>query len=405
MKLTAQAVVRLRHEGPLPFRDIKDEGAPGLYLRILKSGEKRWVLRFKIAGRTRVATFGDASEIGLAEARAKASAWRVVIREGRDPAAEDRRKRAEERRLPTVAAFATEYIERHAKPNKRSWREDERLLHHDVLRTIGDLRIDAVTRRDIVVMLDAIRDRGADVAANRTLAVTRRLFAFAVERGVIEASPIVGFRASREAPRARTLSDDEVGRLWSATALGSPRIEPSTRLAIRLLLLTCARASEVCGASWGEIEAEATQWIIPAARTKNGREHRLPLSAEAMSIIAEAAALRQGEWLLPAASAEGHVTPSGVLHAVQRILGDAVTTHDLRRSVATALQRLGVRLEVTEALLNHVSGSRAGVVGVYQRHDWAAEKRAALDAWACHIERLIAGGDAGGNVVRLHAGV
>jgi integrase len=124
-----------------------------------------------------------------------------------------------------------------------------------------------------------------------------------------------------------------------------------------------------------------------------------------MSIIAEAAALRQGEWLLPAASAEGHVTPSGVLHAVQRILGDAVTTHDLRRSVATALQRLGVRLEVTEALLNHVSGSRAGVVGVYQRHDWAAEKRAALDAWACHIERLIAGGDAGGNVVRLHAGV
>ena len=401
MKLTAQAVARLRHEGALPFRDVKDDGTPGLYLRILKSGGRRWVLRYKLGGKTRVATFGDAGKITLAEARAKASAWRAVIREGRDPAAEDRRKRVQERRLPTVAAFASEYIERHAKPNKRSWREDERLLRHDVLRTIGDLRIDAVTRRDIVVMLDAIRDRGADVAANRTLAVTRRLFAFAVERGVIEASPIVGFRASREAPRARTLSDDEVRRLWSATAPGSPRIEPSTRLAIRLLLLTGARASEACGASWGEIDAQAAQWIIPAARTKNGREHRLPLSAEAMSIIAEAAALRQGEWLLPAASAEGHVTPSGVLHAVQRILGDAVTTHDLRRTVATGLQRLGVRLEVTEALLNHVSGSRAGVVGVYQRHDWATEKRTALDAWAAYIERLVAGELARDNVTPL----
>jgi integrase len=404
MRLTAQAVARLRHAGSLPFRDIKDDAAPGLYLRILASGGKRWVLRYKVGGRVRVATFGDASKVTLADARAKASEWRSIVRAGRDPAAEDRRKRAEERRLPSVAAFAAEYIERHAKPNKRSWSEDERLLRHDVVPAIGDLRIDAVTRRDIVVMLDAIRDRGADVTANRTLAVTRRLFAFAVERGAIEASPIVGFRASRETPRARTLSDDEVRRLWTATALGSPHIEPSTRLAIRLLLLTGARASEVCAARWDEFPAEAMEWIIPATRTKNGREHRAPLSDPALSIIAEAFALRQGEWLLPAASAEGHVTPSGVLHAGQRILGGDVTTHDIRRTVATGLQKLGVKLEVTEAVLNHVSGSRAGVVGVYQRHDWAAEKRAALDAWAAHVERLVKGADVRANVVRLHAG-
>jgi integrase len=403
MKLTAQAVARLRHEGSLPFRDVKDDATSGLYLRILKSGERRWVLRYKIAGKTRVATFGDASTIGLAEARAKAVAWRAVIREGRDPAAEDRRKRAEERRLPTVEAFAREYLERHAMPNKRSWREDERLLHHDVIPSIGDMRIDAVARRDIVVMLDAMRDRGADVAANRALAVTRRLFAFAVERGVIEGNPVAGFRASRETPRARTLSDEEVRRLWDATAPGSPHIEPSTRMAIRLLLLTGARAGEVCGASWAEVKVEAADWIVPASRTKNARTHTIPLSDLTMAVVSEAAALRQGDWLLPAASADGHVTPSGVLHAVQRMLGDSVTTHDLRRTVATGLQRLGVRLEVTEALLNHVSGSRAGVVGVYQRHTWSDEKRAALDAWARHVERLVAGGDATANVVRLSA--
>src|SRR5580704_16966617 len=103
MKLTAQAVARLRHAGSLPFRDIKDDAAPGLYLRILASGGKRWVLRYKVAGRVRVATFGDASKVTLADARAKASACRALVRAGRDPAAEERRKRAEERRLPTVA--------------------------------------------------------------------------------------------------------------------------------------------------------------------------------------------------------------------------------------------------------------------------------------------------------------
>ena len=141
--------------------------------------------------------------------------------------------------------------------------------------------------------------------------------------------------------------------------------------------------------------------MVPAARTKNGREHRIALSEPAMKIVHEAAALRTGPWLLPARGDEGHVTPSGVLQAVQRIVGSGVTAHDLRRSVATGLQRLGIRLEVTEAVLNHVSGTRAGVVGIYQRHDWSAEKRAALGACACHILALTAGEVDGDNVVPL----
>jgi integrase len=378
MKLTAKAVEKLRHEGALHFRDIKDDGTPGLYLRVFKSGKKRYIKRFKLGGKTHAPNLfrdEDARKVGLAKARTKSFAWDALIRAGRDPAAEERRKAAAERRLPTVKAFAAEYIERHAKPNKRSWREDERLLCHDVLPAIGDLRVDTVTRRDIVLMLDAIRDRGAAVLANRALAVTRRMFAFAVERGVIEASPFVGVRASRETARSRALSDDEIRLLWAATTPASPGIEPTTRLALRLLLLTGARAGEVCGTSWGEIHTG--EWVIPAARTKNGREHRIPLSDAAMEIVHEATALRTGSWLLPARGDEGHVTPSGVLQAAQRILGDGVTVHDIRRSVATGLQRLGIRLEVTEAVLNHLSGTRAGVVGIYQRHDWSTEKRAA----------------------------
>jgi integrase len=405
MRLTAKAVEKLRHEGRHHFRDIKDEATPGLYLRLLASGGKRWIMRYRIGGKTRIGALGDAGKVGLAEARGKAHQWHAIIRAGRDPADEERRAAAAERRLPTVAAFASEYIERYARPNKRSWREDERLLRHDVIPAIGNLRVDIVTRRDIVLIIDAIRDR-ADMVANRVLAVTRRMFAFAVERGVIETSPVSGIKASREVARARTLSDDEIRLLWSATAPGSPHIEPSTGMALRLLSLTGARANEVCGAPWSEIDTDAAEWVIPPGRTKNGREHRVPLSGPAMEIVREAAVLRSNEWLLPAARGGGHVTPSGVLQAIQRILGDDVTTHDLRRSVATGLQRLGVRLEVTEAVLNHVSGTRAGVVGIYQRHDWSAEKRTALEAWGCHVLAIATaqeGGDAG-NVVKLRAG-
>jgi integrase len=401
MKLTAQAVARLRHTGSLHFRDIKDDGATGLYLRILASGEKRWIMRYKAAGRVRVATLSDVANMGLGEARTKAHTWRSIIREGRDPAGEDRRKRAEDRRLPTVEAFASEYLERHAKPHKRSWREDERLLRRDVLPAIGDLRIDTVTRRDIVQMIDSIRDRGANITANRALGVTRTLFNFAIERGVIMATPVIGVRASPEASRKRTLSDDEIRRLWLGTEPGSPRIEPTTRMALRLLLLTGARAGEVCASSWNEIDSQEATWTIPAARAKNNREHAIPLSVAATEVIAEANSLRTEPWLMPSSRGDGHVSGDGILRAAQRIVGDDVVVHDLRRTVATGLQQLGVRLEVTEAVLNHVSGSRAGVVGVYQRHDWASEKRAALDAWGRHVLALAAGEPTRDNVTPM----
>ncbi|MGH7070174.1 MAG: site-specific integrase, partial [Acetobacteraceae bacterium] len=163
------------------------------------------------------------------------------------------------------------------------------------------------------------------------------------------------------------------------------------------------RASEVAGATWNEIDLDAAEWMLPAARTKNGREHRMPLTEPALAVLAEARTLAAGQWVFDAARGNGHVTIYGLLDAVQRILGPDAVVHDIRRTVATGLQRLGIRLEVTEAVLNHVSGSRAGVVGIYQRHDWAAEKRTALDGWARHVLRL-AGGEAGAsNIVALPA--
>ncbi len=399
MKLTAKAVEKLRHEGDQPFRDVKDEITRNLYLRIWRSGEKRWILRYKVTRQVRVGTIGDAATVGLADARRIAAEWHARIKAGRDPAREAATAAAEEQRRPTVAGFASEYLERHSKPNKRTWRQDERLLAHDVLPAIGQLRIDRVERRDIVLLVDAIRDRGAHVLANRTLALLRQLFRFAIERGVIEEVPF-SLRATRETARARVLTEDELASLWAATEAHAGGAEPATRWALRLLVLTAARASEVAGVTWQEVDFDGRLWQLPGARTKNGCDHSVPLSEPALAVLHEAATMQSGPWVLPATRGSGHVTIGGLLNALQRIVPGA-RLHDLRRTAATGLQKLGIRLEVTEGVLNHISGSRAGVVGIYQRHDWAVEKRAALEAWARRIEQLAAGEQEGGNSTPL----
>jgi integrase len=183
--------------------------------------------------------------------------------------------------------------------------------------------------------------------------------------------------------------------------------------------------------TWGEISDDLATWEMPGERTKNGAAHMVPLSAPAHDMLkallpADANEAKRvlnhrraaGALALPGAVGTPFAGWSKAKHALDKAIMDARTkaaaaagtspaplapwsVHDLRRTVATGLQRLGIRLEVTEAILNHVSGTRGGIAGVYQRHDWVAEKRAALDAWAAHIVSIVEGRTAAGNVVAL----
>jgi integrase len=188
-----------------------------------------------------------------------------------------------------------------------------------------------------------------------------------------------------------------------------------------LLILTGQRRGEVAGMTWAELSDDLTTWTLPGDRTKNGVTHTVPLSAPARDILSrlvakDAGKQRSGELVFPGAAA----TPFAGWSKSKRALDQAITdaraktaagqppagvipwnVHDLRRTVATSLQRLGIRLEVTEAVLNHISGSRGGIAGVYQRHDWAAEKRAALDTWSAHVISVDKGRVKGANVVRM----
>lgn len=325
--------------------------------------------------------------------------------------------------MPTVESFAVEYIERYAKPNKRSWSEDERLLQREVVPEIGLIPLNEVHRRDVIALLDRIRDRGAHILSNRVLAVVRRMFGFAVERGVLETTPITHVRAFRETPRERVLSDVELQRLWYATEVSNPNVDsaappkegevdnrpasmlPATRLALRFALLTGSRSGEVCGLEREELEfdtANGPRWVLPARRSKNGLPHTVPLSSLAVTLLEEALAVSSSErWVFPASRGVDHLTGFALSQAMGRIFRDVkdrATVHDLRRTVGTRLGELGCNRLVVDKVLNHKDRS---IGGIYDRHTYDREKREALEAWTRQLQNLLGIGEHRANIVVL----
>jgi integrase len=282
-----------------------------------------------------------------------------------------------------VEKIIDDFIRLHAKPNTRDWKETARLLRQFAEAWEGR-RLAEISKADIHRVLDGIIARGAPVAANRAFAQLRKMCRWAVSRGIIERSPCEGInRPSIETARDRVLSLDELGLVWrAADRLGFP-FGPIAKL----LVLTGQRRSEVGRMEWGEIDLENRLWTIPAARSKNRRQHTVPLSQQALAIIESLPRFPGSKFLF----SPGKTPPSGFAGAKQRLdkhiasaNGGPIppwTLHDIRRSVATGLAGLGVNLPIIERLLNHVSGSFAGVVGIYQRHSFADEMRAAMDAW------------------------
>ena len=407
-------------------QEIPDGKTSGLYLVVQPSGAKSWAYRYRFAGISRKVTFGAYPSIDLATARKRALQASGEVAGGKDPAADKKISRATAHAIATadddqIARVVALFVERHAKPNTRDWRETERMLAKEVVGRWRGRRLSAITRANVRDMIDQIRERGAPVRANRVFAQFRKLCNWAVMRELIEKSPCAGeFDLSREIKRDRVLSDEELRLVWRAFEKVGWPFGPIGRI----LLLTGARRNEVCAMTWAEIDLAGRLWTLPAARAKNGRVHEIPLSAAAMTELKTLPRVEGRKGFV--FSTTGQTPVSGFSRAKQAVDNAALelrrvdaeaagfdaksmrplehwTLHDLRRTVATNLQKLGVRLEVTESILNHVSGSRAGVVGVYQRHTYAQEKRSALDAWARRLDGIVSGSE-GSNVVELSAG-
>jgi integrase len=403
---------------------------------VTTSGGRTYLCQYTLHGHKWRVPLGACSALSLAKAREAAAAVMGDVAKGRNPAVERKEAAALERlwrvrnRL-TLGVLIEDWSRLHLAARRPSYAtEAARALHAAFVHHLDDAAED-LDRAAIVRALDALTRRrrrndghrgdklNGAAMAGRTAAYGRAAFAWAMKRGAVQRNPFANLPVAKSiAKRERVLSDQEIAEIWRAAGdTGSPY-----GTIIQLLILTGQRRGEVAGMAWGEISDDLATWILPGERTKNGAAHTVPLSAPARDILmagppdhanfggAGGGLLIPGAFGTPFAgwSKAKQALDKAIMDARAKAAGAAGTeplipwnVHDLRRTVATGLQRLGVRLEVTEAVLNHISGSRGGIAGVYQRHDWAAEKRMALDSWAARVLAVVKGAPATGKVVTL----
>lgn len=362
----------------------------GLYLLVQPSGHKSFVVRYRHHGRSRKYTIGSYPAIDLKAARELASKALRAVAEGRDPQHEKKLLRSA--RADTFGAVAELFLERHGRAHRKRTRETyTSMLSKHVLPRWGARPAAEITRRDVVALLDEIVDGGSPISANRTYAVIRKIFSWAVTRDIVATSPCVGVRApTREISRDRVLPDTELRNVWlAADKLGGPY-----GALVKLLILTGQRRNEIAQARLSEFDLESRLWTVPSERSKNHKAHVVPLSAPAVALLKALPRVGDNEFVL---TTNGRVPAAGFGKHKARL--DALlpadmsrwVVHDIRRSVATGLARIGVDVPTIEKVLNHVGGTFAGVVGVYQRHDYVEEMRRALNRWGEHVERLVGG--------------
>ncbi len=373
----------------------------GLYVRVFPTGVKAWVFRYNFEGIPRRMTFGKYPSMTLAEAREVHGKALAEVERGVDPGAKALDAKRARKAAPTFSDLLAELwdIELHL---KKSGAETKRLLDKDVTPAWGNRRVQDITRRDVVLLLDSIRVR-APITANRVHGALGRAFNFAAERGVIVDSPCTRIRKPVEKPRERVLADDEIKTFWHS--LDSLDIYPATRLALRLILTTGQRPGEVAGMRWDEINGD--WWTVPAERMKNAVEHKVPLLGTALDLLNEAREVLGGEEYVFPSSRNGGKKPitvrslarSVTRHHAETEIKTPFVPHDLRRTVRTRLAELGVDDVVAEKVLGH---QLQGILRVYNQHAYAQEKRSALLAWDRRLRGILGlGVESTGKVVPM----
>lgn len=383
---------------------VWDHGAKsikGFGLKVTPTGTKTYILQYRVIGRRtpKRYTIGRHGSLAPDQARAIAKQLSARIAAGADPA-EDRRRQKSETTSLAFTAYSEKFISEYLCSNWRRVDDASALIRRYAQPALGDRSISVISKSDIHATLD--RTRGKTATKRNLFAVLRKLFAWAVERGDLSISPVSGLTAPPAVKaRDRVLNEFELRLVW----LAAQKLPPPFTAFFQALVLTGQRRQEVAGLKWQELNRAERIWVLPRERSKNGISHIVPLSSTMVEII-DSITTEGNSWPTDGFvfTTTGRSPISGFSKAksaldlhMHELAGENAgpiepwRTHDLRRSVATGLQRLGVRLEVTERILNHRSGTHAGIVGVYQRYDFADEKRSALSSWDSHLQQIVSG--------------
>jgi len=392
MKLDAKTVAGLAL--PAGKTDVIhfDSALPGFGFRLRASGNdvrRSWIVQYRRAGTSRRLLLGSAEVLSADQARAAAKTVLAKIALGEDPQADKVSRRSADKL--TFAALAEEFLaSKEMTVRSHTLTEMRRYLQGPYFKALHNMPADTVGRKDIAARLLVITRESGAATATWAHAAVSGLFRWALGQGLVEANPTVGVNRPKKAPpRERVLSDVELAAIWHALE------DDDFGRIVRLLMLLGQRRSEIGGMAWGELDLERGTWTIPGRRTKNGRPHTLPLPAIASTIITSTPRMAERDHLF-GSRAHGFTSWAHSKRDLDIRLGDRVeawTLHDLRRSCATRMCDLGVQPHVVEQILNHQSGHRAGIVGVYNRSCYEREVRAALGLWNDHIRALVEGGE------------
>lgn len=364
------------------FKIHWDSEIKGLGLRVMAGGIKTYILNYRTgSGKQHRMSIGRAGPLTAAMARRKALGLLGEIVNGGDPM--EARRAA--RDMLTFGRLADIYI-RDRVGRMKGGANEKRHIRRELVPAFGDIPAAEVSRYAILARGYEIRDRGAPVQANRVISTMSRIYAFAVQAGLVADSPAAGLgRVAVETPRERYLTASEVRTVWEG--LGK-YARPDIIDALRLILLTAQRPGEVAGMKWSEVEGE--WWVIASERTKNGRLHRVPLSPLALSILAEQPSQGSSEYVFPSNGGGKPLATGALSKAAASVREHSTlerwTPHDLRRTAATHIARLGFGARVGD-ILNHTP--RGTTRRIYDQYDYDAEKRLALNTWGDEIGRIL----------------
>jgi integrase len=370
-----------------------DDKLAGFGVRIRDGGSKTWICQYRLGAKQRRVTLGKVDLIDADKAREMAKRDLASVVHGADPQAEKVEQRA--KAAQTFGSFVAQFLavqKRRQRP--RSYVQVEAHLRKHWA-PLHDRSIHAVKKADVAAQLNKIEAERGPIARNRARTNLSSFYSWAIGEGIVDVNPVVGTRQADETPRERILTDEELRYVWQACDV------PSDYGAIvKLLILTGGRRDEVGGMVKGELDLAGRKWTLPAARAKNKREHVVHLSDAALGVL-EPVLDREGRDGRRAVFGEGAGGFNGWSRAkllidarITKARGEPMeewTVHDLRRSAATGMAKLGVLPHVVDATLNHASGTIRGVARTYNREPYLPERKQALDQWAEHVETLIAG--------------
>ena len=375
-----------------------DAGAPGLALRITDKGVKSWSVYYRLDGKHQRLTIGAWPEIGVAEAREQAREIKSQAKAGVDPkeSRKGERAAAEDKAADTFGAIAEIYIKREclgralengkilAPKLKRGW-EVERIIRRELMPHWQDRPLAELRKRDAIKLTEGLVDAGKPAAAHRLHEIIRRIGRWAARRDEIDLNPFADMDPpTNKVIRDRYLKPDEIKAVWQAwDTMGYP-FGPLGKM----LLTTAQRLNEVAQIQWSEIDRDNALWVIPADRTKSGRESEVPLSSLALEVLGAVPRFTDDAFVFTTTSGRRPVSGFSKMKARTDDLSDVTDwrLHDLRRTARTGLAELGVPQIVAEKVLNHAE--RNVLVKTYDRHEYAAEKRDALERWALRLREI-----------------